>query len=107
MCYINISLNKDNYSVETCSDSVLMTIMSTLSIPAPLVAPNANAAGGKRSHVGPSDPDTNTEVSSESGDDETFSVESYISSSTKGVGKTRGLKEDVKDWRIIVSIIVL
>ena len=103
MCYISISLNKDNYSVETCSDSALTTIMSTLSIPAPLVAPNANASGGKRSRAANSDQDTSTEASSESGDDETFSVQSYISSSVKGVAKNRGLKEDVKDWRIIVS----
>lgn len=107
MCYINISLNKDNYSVEICSDSALMTIMSTLSIPAPLVAPNVNVGGAKRSHAGNLDQDTSTEVTSESGDDETFLVESYISSSVKGVEKKRGLKEDVKDWRIIVSIIVL
>lgn len=107
MCYINISLNKDNYSVEICSDSALMTIMSTLSIPAPLVAPNVNVGGAKRSHAGNLDQDTSTEATSESGDDETFLVESYISSSVKGVEKKRGLKEDVKDWRIIVSIIVL
>ena len=107
MCYINISVNKDNYSVETCSDSALMTIMSTLSIPAPLVAPNANAGGGKRSRAANSDQDTSTEASSESGDDETFSVQSYISSSVKGVAKNRGLKEDVKDWRIIVSTSLL
>lgn len=78
--------------------------MSTLSIPVPLVAPNANVGGAKRSHVANSDPDTSTEASSESGDDETFSMQSYISSSVKGVAKNRGLKEDVKDWRIIVSI---
>lgn len=104
MCYINISLNKEDYSEETCSDSALMTIMSTSSIPAPLVAPNASASGEKRSHVATSDQDTSTEATSESGDEETFSVQSYISSSVKGVEKTRGLKEDVKDWRIIVSI---
>nr|WPR17931.1 MAG: hypothetical protein [Skomarfal virus 45] len=104
MCFINISLNKDNYSVETCSDSVLMTIMSTLSIPAPLVAPSVSVVGEKRSHAATSDQDTNTEASSESGDDETFSVESYISSSTKEGGKTRGLKEDVKDLRIILKL---
>lgn len=103
MCYISISLNKDNYSVEICSDSALMTIMSTLSIPAPLVAPNVSAGGAKRSHAGNLDQDTSTEATSESGDDETFLVESYISSSVKGVEKKRGLKEDVKDWRIIVS----
>jgi len=103
MCYINISLNKENYSEEICSDSALITIMSTLSIPVPLVAPNANAVGEKRSHAAISDQDTDTEASSDSGDDETFSVQSYISSSVKGVAKNRGLKEDVKDWRIIVS----
>lgn len=103
MCYISISVNKDSYSVETCLDSALMTIMSTSSIPAPLVAPSASAGGGKRSRAGNSDQDTSTEASSESGDDETFSVQSYISSSVKGVAKNRGLKEDVKDWRIIVS----
>lgn len=104
MCYINISLNKEDYSEETCSDSALMTIMSTSSIPAPLVAPSVSASGEKRSHVATSDQDTSTEATSESGDEETFSVQSYISSSVKGVEKTRGLKEDVKDWRIIVSI---
>lgn len=103
MCYINISLNKDDYSVETCSDSALMTIMSTSSIPAPLVAPNVNAVGEKRSRAEISDQDTSTEATSESGDDETFSVDSYISTCVKGVEKKRGLKEDVKDWRIIVS----
>lgn len=102
--YINISLNKEDYSEETCSDSALMTIMSTSSIPAPLVAPNVSAGGEKRSHVATSDQDTSTEATSESGDEEIFSMQSYISSSVKGVEKTRGLKEDVKDWRIIVSI---
>jgi hypothetical protein len=103
MCYINISLNRENYSVEICSDSALMTIMSTLSIPAPLVAPNVNAVGVKRSHVAASDQDINTGASSDSGDDETFLVQSYISSIEKGVVENRGLKEDVKDYRIIVS----
>lgn len=106
MCYINISLNKEDYSEETCSDSALMTIISTLSIPVPLVAPSASASGKKRSRAVSSDPDTSTEVSSENGDDETFLVQSYISTSVKGVEKTRGLKEDVKDWRIIVSKIM-
>ena len=106
MCYINISLNKEDYSEETCSDSALMTIISTLSIPVPLVAPSASASGKKRSRAVSSDRDTNTEVSSENGDDETFLVQSYISTSVKGVEKTRGLKEDVKDWRIIVSKIM-
>nr|WPR17922.1 MAG: rep 40 protein helicase [Chemarfal virus 36] len=107
MCYINISLNKENYSVEICSDSALITIMSTLSIPAPLVAPNVSVVGEKKSRAVASDQDTNTEASSDSGDDEIFSVQSYISSSVKGAIKNRGLKEDVKDWRIIVSIRLL
>ncbi|QRK03667.1 nonstructural protein 2 [Duck-associated ambidensovirus 1] len=104
MCYISTSLNKENYSVEICSDSALITIMCTLSIPAPLVVPSVSAVGEKRSHAATSDQDTDTGASSDSGDDETFSVQSYISSSVKGVAKNRGLKEDVKDWRIILKV---
>jgi hypothetical protein len=103
MCYINILLNKEEFSVEICSDSALMTIMSTSSIPAPLAAPNANAVGVKRSHVVKSDQDTDSEATSESGDEETSSMLSYISFTKKGVTKKRGLKEDVKDLKIIVS----
>lgn len=106
ICFINILLNKETFSVETCSDSALMTIMSTLSIPAPLVAPSVSVVGEKRSRADSSDQDTNSEANCESGDDETFSVDSYISSCVKGVEKKRGLKEDVKDWRIHVSILM-
>jgi hypothetical protein len=106
ICYINILLNKETFSLETCSDSALITIMCTLSIPEPLVAPSANVVGEKRSRVDSSDQDTNSEANCESGDEETFLVDSYISSCVKGVEKKRGLKEDVSDWRIHVSILM-
>lgn len=101
---INICLSKETLSEEICSDSALIRIMSTLSIPALLVAPNVNAAGGKRSRVDHSDQDTSSDHSSESGDEATTSMLSFISFTKKGETKKRGLKEDVKDLKIIVSI---
>jgi hypothetical protein len=96
-------LNKDSLSKEICLDSALMTIMSTSSIPAPLAVPNASVAGEKRSRAVSSSPDTDSEATSESGDETTSSMLSYISFTKKGETRKRGLKEDVKDLKIIVS----
>ncbi len=106
VCSINICLSKETLSEEICSDSALMTIMSTYSIAAPLVAPSASAVGGKRSRAEQSGPDTDSDQTSESGDDTTSSMLSYISFTKKGETRKRGLKEDVKDLKIIVSAFV-
>lgn len=101
--YISILLNKETFSVEICSDSALITIMSTLSIPVHSAATNVNADGAKRSRAESSDQDTSSEADSESGDEGTFSMLSYISTLGKKGQKNHGLKEDVKDWRLSVS----
>lgn len=103
MCCISILLNKETLSVETCSDSALMTIMSTSSIPALLVAPNANAAGGKRSRADSLSLDTDLNDNFGFGEETTLSQQSYISSTKNGVTVKRGLVEDVKDYKVIVS----
>nr|WEY02530.1 MAG: NS2 [Canine parvovirus] len=102
--YINICLSKDPLSEETCSDSALMTIMSTCSIPALLVVPNASVVGEKRSRVEPSDQGTDSEATSESGDETTLSMQSFISFIKKGEERKRGLTEEVKDLRISLKV---
>lgn len=103
MCYMNISLSAGKISLETCSDSALIATMSTLSIPALSAVTNANAGGVKNCPVEASNQDTSSDQDSEIGVQETFSVQSYISSSAKTGSVTRGLTEEVKDYRIIVS----
>lgn len=99
-----ISMSKANLSAETCLDMSLRTIISTLSIPAPLTPPSADVVGEKKSHAENSGQDTEDENFSDSGVKGIGLIQSYISFTKKGVTRKRGLEEDVKDLKIIVSI---
>jgi hypothetical protein len=101
---IVIYLNKESLSKEICTDSALMTIMSTSSIPALLAVPSVSAVGEKRSHAEQSNQDIDSDQTSESGDETTLSMQSFISFTKNGVEKKRGLTEEVKDLRISLKV---
>lgn len=98
---------KEPLSLETCSDSALIQIMSTLCTPVASPQDNASVTGAKRSHSQTvSNLDIDFVPSSLSGPPPTTSSVSYISSLTNNGKEKRGFKEDVKDLKIIVSILL-
>lgn len=100
-----ISRNAAEISAETCLDMSLRQTIATLSIPALLAPASADVVGKNNSHAERSNQDTEDGSSSDSSGDGIGLMQSYISFTRKGETKTRGLKEDVKNLRIIVSII--
>jgi len=99
-----ISRNAAAISAETCLDMSLRQTIATLSIPALLAPASVDADGKSSSHVEKSNQGTEDGNYSDSSEEGIGLMQSYISFTKKGVTEMRGLMEDVKNLRIIVSI---